>query len=340
MQHKQFQFSAKRVSYYFDADSKQLKQFCDPAHTILITDEHVHVAHGKKWKGWKTIVLKAGEEYKLQQTVDAVIDTLIEMEADRKTMLVGIGGGVITDLTGYIASIYMRGIRFGFVPTTLLSMIDASIGGKNGVDVGVYKNLVGTIRQPEFILFDTSLLKTLPDSVFRDGFTEIIKHAAILDAPMFKWLEAYTPKKLRNNRVAMNWLVTRNAVLKSKLVQRDEFEQGDRKLLNFGHTLGHALENQYELSHGEAVSIGMTYAANFSEKYTKFKQTDRLTALLTQYGLPTYAAFDAKKVFDVLKHDKKRNHTSMQYVLLQKIGKAVIQPIALTELAQMIQAIK
>ncbi|MGZ3912014.1 MAG: 3-dehydroquinate synthase, partial [Flavisolibacter sp.] len=154
MQKKSFRFGTVSVDYYFEAGISRLKEITDPKNTILLTDENVFSQHPKRFKNWNTIVLKPGEDYKVQATVDSIVEQLIEMEADRKTTLVGVGGGVITDLTGYVASIYMRGIRFGFVPTTILSLVDASIGGKNGIDVGVYKNMVGIIRQPSFILHD------------------------------------------------------------------------------------------------------------------------------------------------------------------------------------------
>jgi 3-dehydroquinate synthetase len=189
MQKRVFRFSNSSVDYYFEGKISQLKEIVGSAKTIFVTDENVFAAHEKQFKNKNVIVLKAGEEYKTQATVDGVIAQLIEREADRKTVLVGVGGGVVTDITGYVASIYMRGISFGFVPTSLLAMVDASIGGKNGIDVGVYKNMVGIIRQPSFLLFDTSLLQTLPDNEWRNGFAEIIKHASIKDAAMFKQLE-------------------------------------------------------------------------------------------------------------------------------------------------------
>lgn len=189
MQKKVFRFSNSPVDYYFDARISQVKEIVGSAKTIFITDENVFAAQEKSFKNKNVIVLKEGEEHKNQSTVDSVIRQLIEKEADRKTVLIGVGGGVVTDITGYVASIYMRGIPFGFVPTSLLAMVDASIGGKNGIDVGVYKNMVGIIRQPSFLLFDPSLLQTLPDTEWRNGFAEIIKHASIKDAAMFRQLE-------------------------------------------------------------------------------------------------------------------------------------------------------
>ncbi|MGN6164709.1 MAG: 3-dehydroquinate synthase [Flavisolibacter sp.] len=334
MQKKTFRFSNASVDYYFAGGISHLKEIVDSKNAILITDENVFSHHQKRFKNWNTIVLKPGEEYKIQATVDSVIEQLIEMEADRKTTLVGVGGGVVTDLTGYVASVYMRGIRFGFVPTTLLSLVDASIGGKNGIDVGVYKNMVGVIRQPSFILHDLVFLNSLPDNEWRNGFAEIIKHACIKDAAMFRELESKDLLFYRKKRKETCALIQRNALIKTKVVQQDEFEQGDRKLLNFGHTLGHALENQYELSHGEAISIGMAYAASLSRRLKDFKQAQRVISALEQYGLSTFAQFDKDKVINVLKMDKKKTKDNINFILLEKIGKAVIQSIPIDQLYQ------
>jgi 3-dehydroquinate synthase len=332
-----YKFSNSSVDYYLAGVFSHLKKIVDQKNAVIITDENVFSNHIKKFKGWNTIVLKPGEEYKVQPTVDAVIEQLIKMEADRKTTLIGVGGGVITDITGYIASVYMRGISFGFVPTTLLAMVDASIGGKNGIDVGMYKNMVGIIRQPKFILHDMNFLNTLPQSEWENGFAEIIKHAAIKDAAMFRELEANSFKKYQSNRKSICELVKRNAIIKTKVVQQDEFEKGERRLLNFGHTLGHALENQYELSHGQAVSIGMTYASVISEKITGFKEAGRVASLLQKYDLLTFAEFDKLKVFKVLKMDKKRERKEINYVLLEKIGKGVVKSIPLKQLENIIE---
>jgi 3-dehydroquinate synthase len=330
-----YTFSNSSVDYYFAGGFSHLKKIVDQKNSIIITDENVFNYHIKKFKGWNTIVLKPGEEFKVQATVDTVIGQLINMEADRKTTLIGVGGGVITDITGYVASVYMRGIPFGFVPTTLLAMVDASIGGKNGIDVGVYKNMVGIIRQPKFILHDMIFLNTLPQNEWENGFAEIIKHACIKDAAMFRELETNSFKKYQSINKSICELVQRNAIIKTKVVQQDEFEKGERRLLNFGHTLGHALENQYELSHGQAVSIGMTYASAISEKITGFKEAGRIASLLQKYDLLTFVEFDKQKVFKVLKMDKKRERKEINYVLLDKIGSGVIKSIPLKEVEKL-----
>lgn len=332
MTEKKIAFSRQKVSYFFEASFSQLKEIVPQKKTILITDQHIFDLHEKKFKGWQTIVLKAGEQYKVQATVDSVIEQLIALKADRQSYLVGIGGGVITDLTGYIASVFLRGIAFGFVPTTILAMVDAAIGGKNGIDVGNYKNMVGTINQPRFLLYDATLLKTLPDGEWRNGFAEIIKHAAIKDSGMFRQLEKADLKLFQKSKAALETLIKRNALIKSKVVQEDEFEKGERRLLNFGHTLAHAIETPHNLPHGHAVSIGMVFAARLSEEMLGFTGAQRLQDLIAQYGLPTNLQFERQQTFDLLTSDKKKEGDFMNFVLLQKLGKAQVEKIPLTTL--------
>ncbi len=337
MKKRTFTFSKSSVDYYFDAGFSHLEKLVPKENAVIITDEHVFAKHKTKFKGWNTIVLKPGEQYKIQPTVDVVVDQLIALGADRKTTLIGVGGGVITDITGYVAGIYMRGVKFGFVPTSLLAMVDASIGGKNGIDVGVYKNMVGLIRQPNFLLFDYSFLKTLPKTEWQNGFAEIIKHACIKDAAMFKLLQQHSLGHFQKDVKLLSALIQRNVLIKTKVVLNDEFEQGERKLLNFGHTLGHAIENMYELSHGQAVSIGITYASVISQQLKGFKETTDVVNLLSKYGLPTFAAFDTKKAFKVLLKDKKKDNVSINYILLTKTGKGVIQPLLLVQLQEILK---
>lgn len=336
MQVKKVQFSRQATAFYFDTAFSQLKKIAPQKTTVLITDEHLAAAHPKLFKGWNTIVLQAGEEYKVQPTVDSIIQQLIALHVDRTWTLVGVGGGVVTDMTGYVASIFLRGLNFGFVPTTLLAMVDAAIGGKNGIDVGLYKNMVGTINQPQFLLYDVSLLKSLPENEWRNGFAEIIKHAAILDGAMFKELEKRNVAFFQKNKPALQKLVQRNAAIKAKVVKEDEFEKDKRRLLNFGHTLGHAVENQYELMHGEAVAIGMAFATKLSAELLKFKSADKLIQLIDQYGLPTTAGYNKQKVFDVLVSDKKREGEQMNFILLERLGKAVVKKIPLPEIYKLI----
>src|ERR1700761_2092192 len=196
-------FSTASCDYYFNASARGLDDLVPRDKTVLVTDEHLFAQHQALFGDWNTIVLKPGEEYKTQDTVNAIISQLLEFEADRGWWLVGVGGGVVTDITGYVAGIYMRGLKFGFIPTTILAMVDASIGGKNGIDVGVYKNMVGTINQPAFILHDLIFLNTLPETEWQNGFAEIIKHACIKDAAMFNELEANDLKKYQTKKTLL-----------------------------------------------------------------------------------------------------------------------------------------
>ncbi len=339
MQKKTYRFSSRKVDYYFDADFSHLEKLVDKKRSVIITDENIYSGQQKKFEGWKTIVIRPGEQFKIQSTVDEVINKLIEAETDRKSFLIGVGGGVVTDITGYVASVYMRGIRFGFVPSSILAMVDASVGGKNGIDVGVYKNLVGVINQPDFLLYDVSLLKSLPEEEWVNGFAEIIKHACIRDAEMFDELRKKSIPFYQKNKRALTKLITRNVMIKSAVVQKDEFENGDRRLLNFGHTVGHAIENVYALPHGKAISIGMVIACVISEQITNFKDTQKVSALLSKYNLPVATEIDVKKIFQVLKMDKKKINKSIRYTTLKKIGKGTVQIIDIDELEKLLQSI-
>ncbi len=337
---KKIELAGTTTRFYFNSSINELKKITAAENVVVITDENVMGYHARKLKMFNTIVIKAGEAYKNQSAVDEIIERLIELRADRKTLLIGIGGGVVTDITGYVAAVYMRGIQFGFVPTTILSLVDASIGGKNGIDVGLYKNLVGTIRQPDFLLHDLSLLKSLPHNEWVSGFAEIIKHACIKDATMFKQLQQHNIGFYKKNKTALAALIQRNALIKCKVVQADPFEKNERRLLNFGHTLGHAIENMYQLSHGQAIAIGMVYAARLSQLTNGFKQVQALIDIFNKYELPVTLAFDYEKVNTVLTMDKKRENNAMNYILLDKIGRGIIMPIPLPVLNENLSAIQ
>lgn len=337
----EYKFPDKTVTYYFDAEFSFLEQIVSKQQTILITDKNVFEKNIARFSEWKTIVIQSGEEFKQQAVVDDIIQQLIAMEADRTTFIIGIGGGVVTDIAGYAAGIYMRGLKFAFIPTTILAMVDAAIGGKNGVDVGEYKNLVGLIRQPEFILFDYSLLKTLSASQWVNGFAEIVKHACIKDSLLFALLENEEIENFHSDKNKLAALIERNVHIKTRVVVEDEFEKGDRKLLNFGHTLGHAIENIYQLPHGHAVSIGIVAACTISEKVNNFSPAEkqRVIRVLEKYHLPTSIVFDRQKIWSLLKMDKKRVSNEMNFVLLNSIGSAKVTAIPLDHLQEMINNI-
>ena len=333
---KKYQFSGKSINAYFDADFSIMEDLVDKKNSILITDENIFAKQSGKFSGWKTIVIKAGEQFKNQKAIDEIINQLIEMNADRQSFIIGVGGGVVTDVAGYAASIYMRGIKFAFAPTSILGMVDASNGGKNGVDVGVYKNLVGVINHPEFLLYDYTFLDTLPDEEWINGYAEIIKHACIKDENMFHLLEEKTLEDFQSSKENIGKLIERNVDIKYNVVANDERETGERKLLNFGHTIGHAIENTAKLPHGSAVSIGMVAACIISEKINGFSNegTEKVKQLISKYKLPIAFDIDKEKTWDILLHDKKKSGTDMNFVVLNKIGKAFIKKISLTDLKE------
>ncbi len=330
----QYQFSGKKVECFFDADFSLIEGKLQKINTIFITDENIFRAHSDKFKGWQTIIIKAGEAFKNQQAVDAVIAQLINLHADRQRFIVGIGGGVVTDIAGYVASIYMRGIKFAFVPTSILAMVDAGIGGKNGIDVGVYKNIIGTINHPEFLIYDYSFLKTLPNAEWVNGFAEIIKHACIKDKGMFHFLEKNSLLKFQSSEKDIAAIIKKNVDIKYNVVSQDEKETGERKLLNFGHTIGHAIENTSHLAHGHAVSIGIVAACKISEEINNFNkaETKKVIDLLTQYKLPVSFSFDKKKTWETLQLDKKKSGSNMSFIVLNSIGKASVKLMPLDDL--------
>ena len=329
-----FRFSHKTVDVYFDAAFAQIDSLVPPVQTIFITDENVHAAHLSKFEQRKVIVMPAGECHKNQKRADAIIDQLIAYGADRNTFIVGVGGGVITDISGYVASVFMRGISFGFVPTSILAMVDACIGGKNGVDVGVYKNLVGVINQPKFLLYDFTFLQTLSEEEWRSGFAEIVKHACIRDADMFSFLEGKSLADFQSQPELVASLVQRNAELKYAVVAADETENGERRLLNFGHTIGHAIENIHSLLHGYAISLGIIAACHISEQINGLHADDttRIRNLLLRYGLPVDIKTDTEKAWDILVHDKKKSGNDINFVVLDRVGNASVKKIPLQNL--------
>lgn len=322
------------VSVCMDAALREISTFHEKEKTVIITDEKIFSLHEDKLSGYEVIKIKGGEKNKTQATVDNIISELLELEVDKTWLIAGVGGGVVTDIAGFAASIYKRGVKVGFVPTTVLAMTDAAIGGKNGVNVGMYKNMVGTTCRPQFILYDLAFLDTLPREEWINGFAEIIKHACIKDAEMFAELESHNIDYYIQNKKAAAALIERNAALKNTVVVNDESETGERYLLNFGHTFGHAIENLHGLPHGHAISIGMAIAGSVSAEINNF-DTDskkRILKLLQQYELPVSVKTDKEKVFELLKKDKKRLGDKMNFVMLDSIGNGVVVPLPITVL--------
>jgi 3-dehydroquinate synthase len=317
--------SGDATQFHFEANEKDLFRLAPPASTIAITDENVARLYSKQLKEYRLLTFPAGEEHKTPATIERLAEQLLEAGAHRGTMLLGIGGGVVTDVVGFLASTFMRGVSVAFVPTTLLAQVDASLGGKNGVNVGLHKNMLGTIRQPRFVLFDTAYLSTLPEEHWRGGFAEIIKYGHVSDARILTTLQSAGIDYFQKHPEKLSELIEGCADVKNKIVHADEHEGGLRRVLNFGHTAGHAFETLYHLPHGYAIGLGMRVAVKLSEQHVGLNDEigSQLSQLLEAFGLPTTLAHDEAAVMELLLTDKKRKDEGIEYVLLEKPGVAI-----------------
>ncbi|HBF87986.1 MAG TPA: 3-dehydroquinate synthase [Bacteroidales bacterium] len=305
-----------------------------PNNAIIITDKIVNKLYNKDLKSYKIIEIDCGEKIKTIETVSKIYEKFIEYNVDRTSYICGVGGGIVCDITGFAASTYMRGLRFGFVSTTLLSQVDASVGGKNGVNFFGYKNIIGTFNQPEFVICDFSMLKTLEKKEILNGYAEIIKCSLIADSNMLEYLKSNVSQAINLDFEIIQKLVTDSIIIKSRIVNADEKEKNERRKLNFGHTIGHAIEKHYNISHGEAISIGMVVAAQLSLRRNLIS-TDEFTMiknLIQSFGLPTEFLFDKTKIIEAIAMDKKRESEDIHFVFINKIGNAVIEKIKLTDL--------
>jgi len=313
---------------------ENLEKYVHGTKPVIITDENLESHYKKQFPPWDTITIGTGEKIKTLGTMEYIYEQLVEREIDRSCFLVGIGGGIVCDIAGFAASTYMRGVNFGFVSTSLLSQVDASVGGKNGVNFHGYKNMIGTFNQPGFVICDTTMLKTLPQKELLGGFAEVVKHAAIGSKELFGFLETNYDKALGMDTGILEALVYESVKIKAEVVRKDEKEKGERRKLNFGHTLGHAIEKTMGISHGEAVSIGMVFAANLSVKRKMFSQAEaeRIRSLLERIGLPVKISFEKEKILDAMRKDKKREGAGIHFVLLRAMGETMIEEIPIDEL--------
>lgn len=280
----------------------------------------------------------AGESNKNLATVEKIYEFLARNGFSRTHSVIALGGGVVGDTVGFAAATFLRGIRSIQIPTTLLAQVDSSVGGKCGVDLSCGKNLVGAFNQPNYVLIDTSLLSTLPSAVFTDGMGEVVKYGCILDENLFYDLESKSIQEI------LPIVITRCVSHKRDIVEQDEHDTGLRMLLNFGHTIGHAIEtcgNYNTYSHGQCVSRGMVAAVRIGIKLgiTPPETLPRLQALLAKYGLETHIPYPTQMIADVLAKDKKVLSGKLNFILLERIGKAIIHPIALSDLVSLLPCI-
>jgi len=305
--------------------------------TIVVTDDNVYRLYGHLFEGFDVIIIGNGEVSKTLDTVNFVYQRLLELSADRTTFLLGVGGGVVLDITGFTASTFMRGLKFGLVPTTLLAQADAAYGGKNGFNFGGFKNLIGLIRQPEFIHSDFEFLKTLDQEQINCGFVEIIKGALIADKDFFDYLFQNREKLLNLDKEAVSFAIEKAVKIKKTIVLRDEFETGERRCLNFGHTMGHALESLSDnlISHGNAVTEGIMFSVRASNHfgYIKADEVAKIEELFWLYKIGgKLKKYSTDQIMACVFSDKKKTDDKIHFVFLEGIGKAVVKPISFREM--------
>lgn len=305
---------------------------------IVITDENVASHYRSLIRHFEYIVIGTGEDNKNIQTAMMVYERLMEMGADTHSYLLGVGGGIVTDITGFVAATYMRGMDFSFVPTTLLAQVDASIGGKNGVNFHDYKNMVGTIRQPEFIICDVVMLHSLPEREFRAGMAEVIKSAILRDKQLFELLEL-CDVDIQNGRLDILYnVVLAAASVKNVVLAENEVERGRRTLLNLGHTVAHAIEKiTHKVNHGEAVAIGLSMMSWASVRRGMMKRNEakRIDDLLRKFGFSLELPVG---LFDMLREarfDKKKFDDSIDVVMPKSVGDCVVEQLTFKEFESM-----
>lgn len=311
---------------------------CENKRLCIITDSKVNEIYGDTVltllgeKGQKTVkyVFQEGEERKNLDTVKGIYRFLIEEGFDRKDMLLALGGGVVGDIAGYVAATYLRGIDFVQIPSTLLSQADSSIGGKTGVDFDGYKNMVGAFKMPRLVYMNLSLLQTLEERQYFSGFAEIMKHGLIKDALFYEWLIENMYEICERDLNVLQEMLMRSCTIKKLVVEKDPMEQGERALLNFGHTVGHAIEKakNFTLYHGECVALGAVAAAYISWKRELLSMEEyyEVRDMFVPFYLPVSVDdIDPSEILRLTKADKKMESGKIKFILLKKIGKAVVE---------------
>ncbi|MFI3289282.1 MAG: 3-dehydroquinate synthase [Rikenellaceae bacterium] len=317
-----------------------LSELLPKARVIVITDHNLERLYPEVLAPFERIVIGEGETIKTLATVEMIYTRLIEMGADRKTFLLGFGGGIVTDITGFVAATYMRGVDFGFVSSTLLSQVDAGVGGKNGVNLGGYKNMVGTFNQPRFVICDVELLDTLSDREVRAGVAEITKSAIIADPDLFDMLEGLSFEELRADKDLLSRSIIASVEVKAAIVERDERESGERRKLNLGHTFAHAIEKlSNKMIHGEAVAVGTMIATKISLNLGLISDIDaeRIIGTHTKLGFDLTPPLPVEELFKAISKDKKAEEGSIYMVLPRSIGDCEVRKMSFTEVAEAIK---
>lgn len=333
-----------RISAVYTGESlSALRRFTSPANTVIITDKNILKHYAAMFDDYPVIEIGTGEGIKNLSTIEMIMRRMIELRCDRNTFLAGIGGGIVSDISGFAASIFMRGIRFGFVSTSLLSQVDASVGGKNGVNIDMTKNMAGVFAQPEFVICDHSMLGTLPREEYVNGIAELVKTACLDSGGLLDFVKSNREGILSMKEDTIEEAVYRCVRFKASVVEADERESDMRRILNFGHTFGHAIEKVKGIPHGFAVAAGMGMALDISVTLglAERDEAEEIKSLLEFFGLPggitgIAKVHDVPAIMNAVESDKKRESGAVNFVLLEKPGKPVIRTISFTDLSQML----
>ena len=299
----------------------------------IITDSNINRIYGDRFPDYPVFQIKAGESSKQLEVIETIAERLIESGIDRTGFILGIGGGVVCDISGFLASVYMRGIRCAYISSSLLSQVDASTGGKNGVNLGGTKNIIGCIKQPEFVICDPAMLQTLPEDEYFSGLSELIKTAIIGNEKLFEIIENNHEGILKRDSELLSMLIAMAVNIKAAVVSEDEKESGLRRVLNFGHTYGHAIEMYKSFRHGYAVASGMELASGFSLSRGLISSADynRIITLLKSFKLLRRHDIPEDQLNQLIMRDKKKSGNDVYFVFIEGIGKAIVEKIPVAE---------
>ena len=316
---------------YIGSAAELLPELLPEGRVVVVSDATIDRLYHPLLARYDSVLIGTGESIKTLQTVETIYRRFIELGVDRATFVLGIGGGIVTDVAGFAASTYMRGLRFGFVSTTLLGQVDASVGGKNGVNVDGYKNMAGTFTQPQFVVCDPSLLRSLSDREFRAGLAEVVKAAIIADADLFARIEQTSFEALRTDTDLLSDAISAAIRVKADIVEHDEKESGERRKLNLGHTLAHAIEkSSNRMNHGEAVAVGTALIAGAAVKLGVLKEEERqrIVALLARLGFDLTPPVEMKRLLKEVGKDKKNEDGMLRIVLPVGIGDCEVRKMS------------
>lgn len=323
-------FVGNRIAF----DKNLINNLIGKSSIIIISDENVFKLYPEVFADFKKIIIPSGEQEKNINRIDYILKKFVDYGIDKNSIIIGFGGGVICDIAGFAASVYMRGCKFGFIASTLLAQIDAAIGGKNGVNLGKNKNFIGLINQPEFVIADTSLLKTLSDEDYKSGIAELIKYAVIADKDLFEKISINKSKILfERDSNLMQSLVQECISIKSNIITQDPDDNYLRHILNFGHTFGHSIEVIEDIKHGFAVAEGMKIACKISEKKSLLRKANcnKIIKLINSFGFELDISLNTEH-HKFIRSDKKKNRDHINFIMLQDIGKPKIVKLTFNDL--------